>query len=86
MGSVFASWLASLVLWGGFLSAAEEWSGSLHATLYGKLVRKHFEAPSVVQNPPFGWFLELDSTSEKITSGLFQQLEENFNKISHSGQ
>ncbi|HSX25596.1 MAG TPA: DUF4431 domain-containing protein [Chlamydiales bacterium] len=54
--------------------ASQEWSGALQATLHGKLVRKHFHAPRVVENPPFGWFMELDSSSEKQIINLFKEL------------
>jgi hypothetical protein len=57
-------------------SLENEWSGSYHASLRGKLVRKNFSAPQIVANPPFGWFIELDDPSRKIIADLFDGLTE----------
>lgn len=79
MQNDFARWFAGFSL---FLSlfansyAAGEWSGSQHAVLHGKLVKKYFQAPRAVQNPPFGWFVELDLASQKKTAELFDSLSE----------
>jgi len=79
MENGFARWLASFSL---FLSlfingfASGEWSGSQHAILHGKLVKKYFKVPRVVKEPPFGWFVELEAASQKKTIHLFQNLSE----------
>lgn len=79
MQNGFARWFVSFSLFlclfsNGFASG--EWSGSQHAILHGKLVKKHFRAPRVMQNPPFGWFVQLDFASQKKTAELFQNLSE----------
>ncbi len=79
MGNGFARWFVSFGL---FLSlftdgfASGEWSGSQHAILHGKLVKKYFRAPRVVQHRPFGWFVQLDLTSQKKITELFENLSE----------
>jgi hypothetical protein len=71
MGRLFAKWFVSLFIILCTFAAADEWSGSFHAKIHGKLVKKYFSAPRVVKNPPFGWFIELDKQSQKITADLF---------------
>jgi hypothetical protein len=79
MENGFVGWFVSFSL---FLSlfingfASGEWSGSQHAVLHGKLVKKYFRAPRVVKPPPFGWFVQLDSASQKKTAELFENLSE----------
>jgi hypothetical protein len=79
MENGFARWFVSLGL---FLSlftngfASGEWSGSQHAVLHGKLMKKCFQAPRIVQHRPFGWFVQLDAASQKKTAELFDNLSE----------
>ncbi len=77
MGNGLAKWFVSLSLSISFgLFASDEWSGAFHATLHGKLVKKYFRAPRVVQEPPFGWFVQVDEDSGAILSELFSNLSE----------
>lgn len=73
MLKAFGIWLVSLCV-AASAYAGEEWSGALHATLNGKVVKKDFSAPRVVEHPPFGWFIELDSPSQTIVAELFEHL------------
>jgi hypothetical protein len=45
------------------------------AELSGRLVKKYYEAPSIVKNPAFGWFLELDTASKDYIPSLYLQLD-----------
>ena len=56
--------------------AQGEWSGTFHEALHGKLIKKYFQAPKVVQNPPFGWFVELDEPSREKVLDLFENLSD----------
>jgi hypothetical protein len=42
--------------------------------LSGKLIKKYYPAPSIVKNPAFGWYLELNKLSQKVIQKKFQQL------------
>lgn len=50
-------------------------------SLSGKLVRKYFDAPPIVKNPAFGWFLELDSSSKNSIAFAFSQLDDEDKRI-----
>ena len=79
MGNLFEKWPASyfvLFCLSFHPLVSHEWSGALQAKLHGKLVKKHFRAPRVVQSPPFGWFLELDAAGKSCTAQLFQELSQ----------
>jgi hypothetical protein len=84
MGKLFARWFVSLWIVLCIFATDDEWSDSFHATLQGKLVRKYFSAPKVVQDPPFGWFIELDNHSHEIVTNLFNNLSEKEREIYHS--
>jgi hypothetical protein len=43
--------------------------------LSGRLVKKYYVAPSIVKNPAFGWFIELDSASKGYIRSLYRQLD-----------
>lgn len=45
------------------------------AELSGRLVKKYFDAPSIVKNPAFGWFIELDIASKNYIQSLYRQLD-----------
>jgi len=77
MQSVFEKWLVSLLVFVSFKAlGADEWSGAFSATLRGKLIKKYFQAPRVIQNPPFGWFVELDEISKGKVFELYSSLSE----------
>lgn len=77
MENVFVRWFVSIALSTvSCVFATDEWSGALHAVLRGKLVQKHFQAPKIIQNPPFGWFVELDAPSQQQISNLFENLSD----------
>ncbi len=42
--------------------------------LSGKLIKKYYPAPSIVKNPAFGWYLELNKLSREVIQKKFQQL------------
>jgi hypothetical protein len=72
MGRLFTKWfVVSLFIISHSFAADDEWSGSFHAKIHGKLVKKYFSAPKIVKNPPFGWFIELDKKSQTILIDLF---------------
>ncbi len=84
MGKLFVRWFVRLWVVSCVVAADGEWSESLHTTLRGKLVKKNFSAPRVIQNPPFGWFIELDHESREIVTNLFNNLSEKEREIYHS--
>jgi len=43
--------------------------------LSGKLVKKYYPAPSVIKNPAFGWYLELDNFTQEIIQHHFKSLK-----------
>jgi len=45
------------------------------AELSGRLVKKYYDAPSIVKNPAFGWFIELDTASKDYIQSLYRQLD-----------
>lgn len=45
------------------------------AELSGRLVKKYYAAPSIVKNPAFGWFIELDTASNGHIQSLYRQLD-----------
>lgn len=81
MGRLFARWFVSLFIISYTFAADDEWSGSFHAQLHGKLVKKYFSAPKIVNPPPFGWFIELDKPSQKIVIDLFNNFSVNEKEI-----
>ena len=40
------------------------------------MIKKYFQAPRVVENPPFGWFVELDEASQSNVVELYSKLSE----------
>jgi len=51
------------------------------AELSGRLIKKYYTAPSIVQNPAFGWFIILDNPSKKYIQSLYQQLDSEHARI-----
>jgi len=49
--------------------------------LSGKLVKKYYPAPRIVQNPAFGWYLELNKTSQEMIQKQFRQLSKDDQRI-----
>lgn len=49
--------------------------------LSGKLVKKYYPAPRIVENPAFGWYLELNKTSQEVIQKQFQQLSKEDQRI-----
>jgi hypothetical protein len=45
------------------------------AELSGRLVKKYYNAPSIVKNSAFGWFIELDTASKDYIQSLYRQLD-----------
>jgi hypothetical protein len=45
------------------------------AELSGRLVKKYYNAPSIVKNPAYGWFIELDTPSKDYIQSLYRQLD-----------
>ena len=45
------------------------------AELSGKLIKKYYDAPSIVKNPAFAWFIELDTASKDYIQSLYRQLD-----------
>lgn len=42
--------------------------------LSGRLQKRYFPAPEIVQNPAFGWFVELDQPSQELIRAFSSQL------------
>ncbi len=47
----------------------------------GKLVKKHYKLSSIIQNTPFGWFVELDNSSKINLSVFVSNLDANEKQI-----
>lgn len=77
MGNVLEKWFvkfALIVFISCKLSASDEWSEAFQATLCGKIVKKYFQAPKIIQDPPFGWFVELNENSRLTITELYNNL------------
>lgn len=72
----FCCGLLGLLFISSISFASDEWSGAYYSKLHGKLIKKHFQAPRVVENPPFGWFVELDEASQQKVVELYSNLSE----------
>lgn len=49
--------------------------------LSGKLVKKYYPAPRIVKNTAFGWYLELNKTSQEVIQKQFEQLSKDDQRI-----
>lgn len=49
--------------------------------LSGKLVKKYHPAPRIVKNTAFGWYLELNKTSQEVIQKQFEQLSKDDQRI-----
>ena len=56
-------------------------SASSEIELSGKLVKKYYKIPSIVQDPAFGWFIELDNSSKSKLDKVLSRLDANEKQI-----
>lgn len=56
-------------------------SSEMEIELSGKLVKKHYKVSSMIQDLPFGWFVELDNSSKVNLSVFLSKFDANEKQI-----
>jgi len=63
----------------GFFLDAQE-----NVCLTGKLVKKYYQAPPEIKNPAFGWYLELDNSTQEFIQHQFRSLKQEDQRVFES--